>query len=71
MIRSTRTPSLVKKNLLRSFATLPIRVLPGTLGSPLTGPMVWQDTELDAADYVIQLSPSDVDDIKASVLHFK
>jgi hypothetical protein len=44
---------------------------PDKLAPTLTGPMVWKGEELDAAKYVIELSPREVQDIRAAVIKIK
>jgi hypothetical protein len=44
---------------------------PDKLAPALTGPMVWKGEELDAARYIIELSPREVQDIRAAVIKVK
>jgi hypothetical protein len=44
---------------------------PDRLAPALTGPMVWKMEELDAARYVIELTPREVQDIRAAVIKVK
>jgi len=42
---------------------------PDKLAPALTGPMVWE--KLDAAEYVVDLNPREVQDIRAAVIKVK
>jgi hypothetical protein len=44
---------------------------PDKLAPALKGPMVWKGEELDAARYIIELSPREVQDIRAAVIKVK
>jgi hypothetical protein len=42
---------------------------PDQLAPAVAGPMVWED--LDAAKYIIELSPREVQDVRAAVIKVK
>ena len=44
---------------------------PDKLMPAVAGPMVWEGTELDPRDYVVELFKSDIEDIRAAVVSFK
>ena len=37
----------------------------------VAGPMVWEGTELNPQDYVVELLNSDIENIRAAVVSFK
>lgn len=45
--------------------------IPDKLAPALAGPMVWEGAELDPAQYIVKLSRSEVDNIRAAVVGFK
>ena len=45
--------------------------VPDTLAPALTGPMVWKGAELDPTQYIIELSRTEIDNIRAAVVGFK
>ncbi|PVI06769.1 Clavaminate synthase-like protein [Periconia macrospinosa] len=54
---------------LQSNATT--HTIPDTLAPAVAGPMVWEGDELDPAKYIINLRPSEVQNVRAAVIHFK
>ena len=44
---------------------------PDKLMPAVAGPMVWEGTELNPQDYVVELLNSDIENIRAAVVSFK
>ena len=45
--------------------------IPDALPPAVAGPMTWTGSELEPAKYVVQLTASELADIRSGVLHFK
>lgn len=45
--------------------------VPDRLAPALSSPMAWEGTELDPKQYIVELSRSDIDNIRAAVVGFK
>ncbi|KAF2202114.1 hypothetical protein GQ43DRAFT_414294 [Delitschia confertaspora ATCC 74209] len=57
---------------LRSVSSAPsVHSEPDPFPPALAGPMVWQGKELDPKDYVIELEPAEVENVRAAVVGFK
>ncbi|KAF2190759.1 Clavaminate synthase-like protein [Zopfia rhizophila CBS 207.26] len=67
--------SLSERSSLESLRTgspaLSIQSEPEPLTPALEGKMVWEGGELDPINYVVQLQESEIENIRAAVIHFK
>ncbi|KAF3008973.1 hypothetical protein E8E13_011484 [Curvularia kusanoi] len=68
MSANSLSPRSSSESLQSSFSTFSI---PDSLAPALTGPMVWAGAELDATRYVVELSRTEVEAIRAAVICFK
>lgn len=44
---------------------------PDRLAPAVTGPMAWEGSELDPADYVVKLNDSEIREVRIAVISFK
>ncbi|KAF1929362.1 Clavaminate synthase-like protein [Didymella exigua CBS 183.55] len=68
MSAHTLSPRSSTESLQSSSSTYSI---PDKLAPALSSPMAWEGAELDPAQYIVELSRSEVDNIRAAVVGFK
>lgn len=67
-VKATLSPRSSTESLQSNYSALSS---PDKLAPAVTGPMVWEGSELDPAKYIVELDQREIQDIRAAVIKVK